>query len=248
MNNTILEVHNLQFKRGNREILNIDHFALHERETIALIGPNGAGKSTLLQVMALLLKPTRGTVEFRGVPATHQNALAIRRRMAVVFQEPLLLNATVYENVATGLKLRGVPQGEIKKRVDRWLELLGIAHLAGRRSHQLSGGEAQRVSLARAFALEPDVLFLDEPFSALDFPTRLSMLNELDRLLKDTEIAAIFVTHDFSEVPYLTDRVAVLKDGRLVKTGTFEEIFKVKPRRENYITSLYRVFESDAAG
>jgi tungstate transport system ATP-binding protein len=168
--------------------------------------------------------------------------------MAVVFQEPLLLNTTVYENVATGLKLRGVPRQEIKKRVDRWLELLGIAHLAGRRSHQLSGGEAQRVSLARAFALEPNVLFLDEPFSALDFPTRLSLLNELDRLLKDTGIAAIFVTHDFSEVPYLTDRVAVLKNGRLVKTGTFEEIFKVKPRRENYITSLYRVFESDTAG
>ncbi len=248
MNNTILEVHNLQFKRGNRKILNIDHFALHERETIALIGPNGAGKSTLLQVMALLLKPTRGTVEFRGVPATSRNALAIRRRMAVVFQEPLLLNTTVYENVATGLKLRGVPQGEIKKRVDRWLDRLGIAHLAGRRSHQLSGGEAQRVSLARAFALEPEVLFLDEPFSALDFPTRLTLLNELDRLLKDTGIAAIFVTHDFSEVPYLTDRIAVLKDGRMVKTGTFEEIFKVKPRRENYITSLYRVFENDAAG
>ncbi|MGB9803838.1 ATP-binding cassette domain-containing protein, partial [Desulfofundulus sp.] len=91
MNNTILEVHNLQFKRGSREILNIDHFALHERETIALIGPNGAGKSTLLQVMALLLKPTRGTIEFRGMPSTPRNALAIRRRMAVVFQEPLLL-------------------------------------------------------------------------------------------------------------------------------------------------------------
>ncbi|MGB9804630.1 ABC transporter ATP-binding protein, partial [Desulfofundulus sp.] len=180
--------------------------------------------------------------------STPRSALAIRRRMAVVFQEPLLLKTTVYENVATGLKLRGIPQGEIKKRVDRWLELLGIAHLAGRRSHQLSGGEAQRVSLARAFALEPDVLFLDEPFSALDFPTRLSLLNELDRLLKNTGIAAIFVTHDFSEVPYLTDRVAVLKNGRLVKKGTFEEIFKVKPRREHYLTSLYRVFESDAAG
>ncbi|MDK2889303.1 MAG: tungstate transport system ATP-binding protein [Thermoanaerobacter sp.] len=248
MNDTILEVHDLQFKRGNREILNIERFSLQEGETIALIGPNGAGKSTFLQVMALLLKPTRGTVAFRGVPVTSRNALAIRRRMAVVFQEPLLLNTTVYENVATGLKLRGVPRQEIKKRVGRWLELLGIAHLAGRRSHQLSGGEAQRVSLARAFALEPDVLFLDEPFSALDFPTRLSLLNELDRLLKETGITAVFVTHDFSEVPYLTDRVAVLKNGRLVKTGTFEEIFKVKPRRENYITSLYRVFESDAAG
>lgn len=245
MHNSILEVSNLQFMRGKQQVLDIKNFGLHEREIIALIGPNGAGKSTLLQIMALLLKPTRGIVTYRGVAVNSRNALAIRRRMAVVFQEPLLLNTTVYENVATGLKLRGVPQGEMKKRVDRWLELLGIAHLAGRRSHQLSGGEAQRVSLARAFALEPDVLFLDEPFSALDFPTRLSLLNELDRLLKDTGIATIFVTHDFSEVPYLTDRVAVLKNGHLVKTGTFEEVFKVKPQRENYITSLYRVFDSD---
>lgn len=248
MHNIILEVSNLQFMRGKQQVLDIKNFGLHEREIIALIGPNGAGKSTLLQIMALLLKPTRGILTYRGIAVDSRNALAIRRRMAVVFQEPLLLNATVYENVATGLKLRGVPREEMKKRVDRWLEMLGIAHLAGRRSHQLSGGEAQRVSLARAFVLEPDVLFLDEPFSALDFPTRLSLLKELDKLLKDTGIAAIFVTHDFSEVPYLTDRVAVLKNGRVIKTGSFEEIFKVKPRRENYLTSLYQVFESDAAG
>ncbi len=243
MNGVVLEARGIQFTRGRREILNIERFSLAEGETIALIGPNGAGKSTLLQIMALLLKPDRGVVEFRGTPANRANALAFRRRMAVVFQEPLLLNTTVFHNVAAGLKLRGISGPQIKKRVNYWLERLGILDLAGRRAHHLSGGEAQRVSLARAFALEPEVLFLDEPFSALDFPTRLTLLHDLGRLLQDTGVATVFVTHDFAEVPYLTDRVAVLKDGRLFKTGTFEEVFKMKPRKETYLTSLYRVFE-----
>ncbi|MEW6423826.1 MAG: ATP-binding cassette domain-containing protein [Bacillota bacterium] len=243
MNNALLEVRNLQFARGQRQILEIDHFCLPEGETVALIGPNGAGKSTLLQIMALILKPSRGTVTFRGEAVDSRNALTFRRRMAVVFQEPFLLNMSVYENVASGLKLRRVPKKEIKKKVDYWLERLGIAHLAGRRAYQLSGGEARRVSLARAFVLEPEALFLDEPFSALDFPTRFGLLTDLGRLLQDAGVAALFVTHDFSEVPYLTDRVAVLKEGRLVQTGTFEEVFKIKPRKETYLTSLYRVFQ-----
>ncbi|MCL6448570.1 MAG: ATP-binding cassette domain-containing protein [Armatimonadetes bacterium] len=243
MNKIVLEARGIQFVRGKREILNIGRFSLSEGETVALIGPNGAGKSTLLQVMALLLKPDRGVVEFRGAPANGKNVLAMRRRMAVVFQESLLLNTTVAGNVAAGLKLRGIPGPEIKKRVDYWLERLGIKHLAGRRAYQLSGGESQRVSLARAFALEPEVLFLDEPFSALDFPTRLALLRELGKILRDTGVTTLFVTHDFSEVPYLTDRVAMLKNGRLVKAGTFEEVFQIKPRKETYLTSLYRIFE-----
>ncbi len=246
MSEVVLEARGIQFVRGKREILNIERFSLSAGETVALIGPNGAGKSTLLQVLALLLKPDRGVVAFQGVPANGKNVLALRRRMAVVFQEPLLLNTTVFGNVAAGLKLRGTPGGEITQRVNTWLKRLGIGHLAGRRAHQLSGGEAQRVSLARAFALEPEVLFLDEPFSALDFPTRLALLRELGKILQDTGVATLFVTHDFSEVPYLTDRVAMLKNGHLVKTGTFEEVFKIKPRQETYLTSLYRIFEGES--
>ena len=247
MSEVVLEARDIQFVRGKREILNIERFSLSAGETVALIGPNGAGKSTLLQVLALLLKPDRGVVEFRGVPANGKNVLALRRRMAVVFQEPLLLNTTVYGNVAAGLKLRGVPGGEIAPRVSTWLKRLGIRRLAGRRAHQLSGGEAQRVSLARAFALEPEVLFLDEPFSALDFPTRLALLRDLGGLLQETGPATIFVTHDFSEVPYLTNRVAMMKNGRLARQGTFEEVFKVKPRKETYLTSLYEVFDEDSS-
>jgi tungstate transport system ATP-binding protein len=243
MNNALIEVRDLQFFRGGRQILDIGRFTLPEGQTVALIGPNGAGKSTLLQIMALILKPSRGSVVFRGEAAGPKNALAFRRRMAVVFQDPFLFNMSVYENVACGLKFRKVPKKEIKKRVDYWLERLGIAHLAGRRARQLSGGEARRVSLARAFVLEPEVLFLDEPFSALDFPTRLGLLKDLGRLLQDAGTAALFVTHDFSEVPYLTDRVAVLKDGRLVRAGSFEEVFGMKPRKETYLTSLYRIFD-----
>jgi len=103
MSEVVLEARDIQFVRGKREILNIERFSLSAGETVALVGPNGAGKSTLLQVLALLLKPDRGVVEFRGAPANGKNVLALRRRMAVVFQEPLLLNTTVFGNVAAGL-------------------------------------------------------------------------------------------------------------------------------------------------
>jgi tungstate transport system ATP-binding protein len=241
----ILEARNLLVLRGKREVLNIERFSLGKNEVVALVGANGAGKSTLLQALALLLHPAQGVVEFYGQKADNSNVLAFRRRMAFVFQEPLLLNTTVFDNVAAGLKIRGFPRREIPHRVGYWLEQLGISSLAGRHAHLLSGGEARRVSLARAFALEPEVLFLDEPFSALDFLTRIGLLEKLGELLSATGISAVFVTHDFFEVPFLTDRITVLKQGRLVKTGSFEEVFKIKPRRETFATSLYRIFQSE---
>ncbi|WP_027718048.1 ABC transporter ATP-binding protein [Desulfovirgula thermocuniculi] len=238
MKKYVIEARNLQFWRGKRKILDVESFGLEEGEVLALLGPNGAGKSTLLQVLALLLKPTRGEVLFRGSLVGPREALLVRRRMAVVFQEPLLLNTTVYENVAAGLKLRGLPAGEIKKRVGHWLARLGIEHLAGRRPHQLSGGEARRVSLARAFVLEPEVLLLDEPFAALDLPTRLALLEDLGKLLRDTGTSTVFVTHDLTEVPHLTGQAALLKEGRLIYRGSFTGLCGLSPSEVARITSL----------
>lgn len=214
--------------RGNKTILQIDGFRLNKGERLALIGPNGAGKSTLLKTLALLEKPSAGAVLFRDEQVTESNTLSFRRRMAVVFQEPLLLNTSVYNNVAQGLKFRGIGRKAIDERVNHWLERLEISNLRDRTPLNLSGGEAQRVNLARAFVLDPDVLFLDEPFSALDFPTKIDLLEQLGELLITTKTTALFVTHDFMEIPYLTDKVAVIDSGSVIYRGEARDILNHK--------------------
>jgi tungstate transport system ATP-binding protein len=211
---------------GGRPVLDVATFAVEPEEVLAVIGPNGAGKSTLLRVLALLETPGRGTVAFRGVvPGSARARLALRRRMASVFQEPLLCDASVAANVRLPLSFRGVERAEADRRTRPWLERLGIAALADRPAHTLSGGEAQRTSLARAFAVDPEVLFLDEPFSALDPPTRESLLDDLGRVLGDARTTAVFVTHDRAEALRLGDRVAVVLEGRVAQVGAPAEVF-----------------------
>jgi tungstate transport system ATP-binding protein len=221
----IIEVKNLAIRRGERLVLQVDQLAVHEGETLAVIGPNGAGKSTLLLALARLLRPSQGEVYFRGQPLEALDELAYRRRIALVLQEPLLLDVSAFDNVAAGLRYRKLPRTEIARRVEEWLGRLGVAHLRDRSSRKLSGGEAQRVSLARAFAIQPEVLLLDEPFSALDAPTRLRLLEDFQTLLAETSITAIFITHDPDEALLLGDRVVVLLDGRLRQVGAPEEVF-----------------------
>lgn len=220
----VLKAENLQLVRGRREIFQVDRFTLGEGEVLALVGPNGAGKTSLLLTLALVHRPTRGYLEVNGTPVTPKDTLQLRRRMAVVFQEPLLMDTTVLQNVTTGLRIRGVPRELAHRRAEGWLARLGIAPLGPRSALHLSGGEAQRVNLARAFALEPQILFLDEPFSALDYPTRNDLLEEISGILKETRIATLFVTHDYTEIPRLTGQMAVMAGGRLLRRGTVDEI------------------------
>ena len=222
----IIEARNIKVERSKKEILDVEHFQLNQGEVRAVIGPNGAGKSTLLQVLALLLRPTSGELFFRGERVNAKNTLSFRRRMAVVFQEPLLLDTTVYKNVASGLQIRGHKKTEIDGVVWEWLERLGIRSLAHRPARVLSGGESQRVSLARAFALEPEVLFLDEPFSALDYPTKSTLICELRDILQATRITTILITHDYHEIPVLAESVTVLDRGKVIQSCSQEEIFQ----------------------
>ena len=205
-------------------MLTVEALDLLSGEVLAVLGPNGAGKSTLLSVMALLERPDRGEVLFEGQPVAG-DALAYRRRMAVVFQEALLLDASVRENAATGLRLRSVGRAERERRVARWLARFGINHLASRSARRLSGGEAHRVALARAFALEPEVLLLDEPFSGLDQPTREALLDELAGVLSETGVSTLLVTHERQEALRLGDRLAVIIDGRIRQVGPVAEVF-----------------------
>ena len=221
----ILTANNLTIRHGGQTVLEVEHFGVEEGEVLAVIGPNGAGKSTLLLALAQLLPAASGQVSFRGLPIRPGEALAYRRRLALVLQEPLLLSLSVFDNVAAGLRYRGKSKPEITTRVETWLERLGVAHLRNRSAHRLSGGEAQRVSLARAFALQPEILLLDEPFSSLDAPTRAHLLQDLHGLLTETRITTIFITHDLDEALLLGDRVAVLLSGQLRQVGIPQHVF-----------------------
>ena len=221
----ILDIHELMIQRGERTVLTVDRLQVTEGEVLAVIGPNGAGKSTFLLALARLLRPARGSINFRGKPLETLGELEYRRRIALVLQEPLLLDTNVFENVAAGLHYRRLPKSEINRRVGEWLNRLGVAHLRDRRARRLSGGEAQRVSLARAFAIQPEILLLDEPFSALDAPTRLRLLEDFQFLLAETPVTTLFITHDLDEALLLGDRVAVLLGGSLRQVGPPEEVF-----------------------
>lgn len=225
MAEALLSLQAIRVRYGDLTALQFSSLAVHAGEILAIMGPNGAGKSTLLRIMGLLQRPTEGEVYFHGDEVTQKKALSIRRRMASVFQEPLLLNASVYENAAMGLKLRGLDTRSMEERIRPWLERLKISHLAARQAQSLSGGEAQRTSLARAMALDPELLLLDEPFSALDPPTREELLIDLETILRQTAVTTVFVTHNRDEAFMLADRIAVLIHGRLLQVEAAAEVF-----------------------
>ena len=222
----VVALHGVQVSRAGRAILEIPELAVDAGQVLAVIGPNGAGKSTLLRVMGLLEPATAGSVRFQGERVSPATGLAVRRRMASVFQEPLLADTTVRDNVALGLRFRGVEHGRAAPRVDAWLTRLGIGPLASRQARTLSGGEAQRTALARALVLEPELLLLDEPFSALDQPTRETLLDDFARILRQERTTTVLVTHDRAEAMALGDRVGVLMGGRLVQLDDAAQVFR----------------------
>ena len=221
----LLQLSDLLVQREERTVLNISSLSVEAGDVLAIVGPNGAGKSTLFLVLARLLKANQGQVIFRDQPMDLLPDLEYRRRIALVLQEPLLLDMSVYENVAIGLKFRKISKDQIEERVSHWLDRLGIAHLSQRPARKLSGGEAQRVSLARAFVLQPELLLLDEPFTALDAPTRIRLLEDLKSVLTETKMTTIFITHDLQEARKLATRMAVLLDGRVEQIDTPQDVF-----------------------
>ena len=221
----LLEARELRVNRGGEEVLVIPSFILHENETVALTGPNGAGKSTLLLCLAGLAAPASGRILFRGEPIPSGSAATrYRRRIAMLFQEPLLFDTTVFDNVAAGLRIRGISSGEIRERVALCLSRFRIAPLADRSARKLSGGEAQRTSLARAFATRPEVILLDEPFVALDPPARQALTDDLEQILRESGTSAILATHDQGEALRLADRMMVMNDGKIVQSGAPSDV------------------------
>jgi tungstate transport system ATP-binding protein len=221
----LIEAQGLRVERGGTVILDIPLLTVEEGEVLSLIGPNGAGKTTLLQTLSYLVGPFGGTLFFRGRKVGPDlPVLAYRRALAMAFQDPLLFDTTVFENVASGLRIRGVQKREIRAAVREGLALFGIGGLKDRSARSLSGGEAQRVSLARAFAIRPDVMLLDEPFAALDPRSREPLIEDMQAILRRTRTTTLLVTHDLMESLRLSDRIAVMDRGKICQIGAAHEV------------------------
>jgi tungstate transport system ATP-binding protein len=212
---TLLDIRDLIVFRAGRPVLEIKRLSIEKGGVMAVAGPNGSGKTTLLLVLARILKPAGGKIQFDGQALENIPDLKYRRLIGLVMQDSLLMNCSVFDNVATGLRFRHLPKSEVTRRVGGWLERLGISHLRQRPASQLSGGEARRVALARAFALQPDLLLLDEPFSALDRTSRHKLQEDLKNILSGTNITTIFSTHSETDVQKLADRKIELDGGKL---------------------------------
>lgn len=206
-----------------RTVVEVARFELCDGETHAILGPSGSGKSTLLRVLGLLEKPTHGRITLDGRPVKAGDTDA-RMMMAAVFQNPYLFKGTVSENVAYGLKLRGVARAERDERVAAALERVGLGGTQKSSALRLSGGEAQRVALARALVLEPRILLLDEPLSYLDPLIKRRLVTDFSEILSAEGVTALYVTHDQDEAMVVADRVSIIREGRVVRTGEVDEV------------------------
>jgi tungstate transport system ATP-binding protein len=217
----VLTAENLKVELGGTPVLQVPSFRLNDKEVVTVVGPNGSGKTTLLLTLACLLRPFSGGISYRGELLDSRDAVfRFRRKISMVFQDPLLFDTTVYNNVAAGLRIRGLSKNELKERVPKYLKMFGIEHLAKRSARKLSGGESQRTSLARALVIEPEILFLDEPFSALDPPTRHALIHDLARVLQETGTTTLMVTHVEFEAMKLSGRIVVMNGGSIIQTGS----------------------------
>ncbi len=225
MDRPILALNGIDHRYGDGFSLSVDGFDVREGEHLVVMGPNGSGKSTLLRLLALIERPQAGTVEAFGRRVDDGHAAALRRRIACVFQEPLLFSVTALENVVYPLRLRGIRGSEAERAAHGFLELMGVAPLAGRHPSELSGGESRRVSLARALACRADVLLLDEPLSALDEPSRDELIREVLPAVREATPTFVYVTHSRDEARALANRLAVMVEGRIVQDGPVETVF-----------------------
>ena len=221
---TVIDIRGVVKRFGSNTVLEHCSLAAQEGEILTLLGPSGCGKTTLLRCIAGFLTPDDGSILIDGrdtVPVPVN-----RRPVGVVFQSYALFpHLNVASNVGYGLRMRGLPRPEINRRVAAALATVSLTEFEERYPSQLSGGQQQRVAIARVLVLEPRVLLLDEPFNALDAKLRASMQVELRQLIKRLGITAIFVTHDQEEALTLSDRIALMRAGRIEQHGTPEDIY-----------------------
>jgi putative spermidine/putrescine transport system ATP-binding protein len=221
---SFLDLTNLEKVFGTNRVVKDFSLGIDKGEFVSLLGPSGCGKTTVLRMVAGFETPTSGSIRIDGHDVTGQRTN--QRAIGMMFQAYALFpNMTVADNVAFGLKVKGVPRAEREARVTEMLQLIGLPDLASRFPFQLSGGQQQRVALARALAPQPRVLLLDEPLSALDAKVRVSLRNEIREIQRELGITTIFVTHDQEEAMSISDRIVVMNGGIAEQAGAPFEIY-----------------------
>ena len=219
----LMELRGVSKRYGRVTAVDCVDLAVEEGKILTIIGPNGAGKTTLLRLMALLDKPTSGEILYRGVRVDEASE-DVRRRIVMVFQRTTLFSASVYENVAYGLRIRGYGRDEVDARIREVLEVVDMAEHADRHVRELSGGERRRVAIAQALAPKPELLLLDEPLSDVDPPTAEAIEEVIRELAGDLTI--VHATHDLLQAARLSDVIAFMRDGRIIQIGRAGEVFR----------------------
>ncbi len=239
---TIIELENIIKTYGNITALDRVSLKVRKGEIFTIAGPNGSGKTTMLRIMAFIDTPTSGEVYFDGIKVSNENRGQVRAKCTMVFQKTALFNTSVYKNIAYGLKLRGFSKKEVEERVK---DVLGLVKLDGyekRLVKKLSGGEQQRVSLARALVLDAELLLLDEPTANLD-PKNMSIIEEtVSRVNRERKNTVVMATHNLFQAENITKRAALLLGGRIVEVGTAQEIFRTPSKHLASFARLENVF------
>lgn len=204
-----IELKNIVHYKGGARILSVGHMKIAKNSKIALVGPNGAGKSSLLEVLALIDKPTGGKIFFEGEELNRSNVLKFRRKIGFLPQKPEILKMPVYKNIALPLKFRKLPADKINQSVEYWMDKLNITHLSQKTGINLSGGEQQKVALARMMVTDPKILLFDEPLTGIDRQTKLKFVAELSEIISQSGRTIIYVTHNIKEARAISEEFQI---------------------------------------
>ena len=222
---------NLRKTYGNRTVLSIDELHLEEGLIYGLLGPNGSGKSTLLSLLGFLDTPSGGSLRYRDIPVRNdpKQLLSLRREVVLVDQHPILFSTSVFKNVEYGLRVRKIPRTQRRRIVEESLDLVGMRAFIHEKEHQLSGGETQRLAIARALACSPRVLLFDEPTASVDVENQIGIENIIRTVHREKKVSIILCTHDMLQISRLAQETIFLFDGRR-SASTFENIFSATIR------------------
>lgn len=225
----MLEFQHVSKTFKNQEVLHDINMEIHDGEFVVLIGPSGCGKTTSLKMINRLIAPSKGQILLNGSDIRNEDVIRLRRNMGYVIQQTgLFPHMNIEDNIEVIAKLEHVEQAQRRARTRELMEMVGLdyAEFSQRYPQELSGGQQQRVGVARAFALDPDIILMDEPFSALDPITRSSLQDQLLQIQENVRKTIVFVTHDMDEAIKIADRICIMHDGNIVQFDTPEEILK----------------------